>query len=49
MSFITYKDLAGICIFGLLIAVPLAIIGLPVTLPLGITGIFFASLFAANR
>lgn len=49
MSFISYKDLAGISLFGLLITVPLAIIGLPVTLPLGIAGIFLASLFAANR
>lgn len=49
MPFVTYKDLAGICVFGLLITVPLAVIGLPITLPLGIVGIFLASLFAANR
>jgi hypothetical protein len=49
MSFVTYKDLAGISLFGLLITVPLAVIGLPITLPLGIAGIFIASLFAANR
>lgn len=49
MNFLTFKDLAGISVFGLLITIPLAVIGLPITLPLGIAGIFLASVFASNR